>query len=98
YDLRGNGKTVLKANLARYYGLGMSTASRLEPTTSTTLRYAWKDLNNDTVVQANELDLSRFLTTPSSNYNPSNPSAVTTPSPSDPNLQNNITTEWAGGV
>src|SRR5207245_6441381 len=27
YDLRGNGKTVLKANTGRYYGLGMDTAS-----------------------------------------------------------------------
>jgi len=98
YDLRGNGKTVLKTNVARYYGLGMSTASRLEPTTSTTLRYAWKDLNNDSVVQANELDLSRFLTTPSSNYNPDNPSAVTTPSTVDPNLRNDITDEVAVGA
>src|SRR5215510_1781065 len=98
YDLRGNGKTVLKANLARYYGLGMSTASRLEPTTSTTLRYAWRDVNNDTIVTANELDLSRFLTTPSSNYNPSNPSAVTTPNTVDPNLCNDITDEAAVGV
>ena len=98
YDLRGSGKTVLKANLARYYGIGMSTASRLEPTTSTTLRYAWKDLNNDTIVTANELDLSRFLTTPSSNYNPDNPSAVITPNTVDPNLRNDITDEYAVGV
>ena len=98
YDLRGTGKTVLKANLARYYGLGMSTASRLEPTTSTTLRYAWKDLNNDTIVTANELDLSRFLTTPSSNYNPDNPSAVVTPNTVDPNLRNDITDEVAAGI
>jgi hypothetical protein len=98
YDLRGNGKTVLKANIARYYGLGMSTASRLEPTTSTTLRYAWRDLNSDRVVTANELDLSRFLTTPSSNYNPDNPSAVTTPSTVDPALRNDITDEYAMGL
>jgi hypothetical protein len=98
YDLRGTGKTVLKANAARYYGLGMSTASRIQPTGSTTLRYAWKDLNNDTVVQAGELDLSRFLTTPSSNYNASNPSAVTTPNTVDPGLINDKTDELALGV
>jgi carboxypeptidase family protein/TonB-dependent receptor-like protein len=98
YDLRGNGKTVLKANAARYYGLGMSTASRIQPTGSTTLRYAWRDLNNDTVVQANELDLSRFLTTPSANYDPANPSSVTTPNKIDPGLTNDKTDEFALGV
>jgi len=98
YDLRGNGKTVLKANVARYYGLGMSTASRLEPTTSTTLRYGWRDLNGDLIVQANELDLSHFLTTPSSNYNQNDPSAVVTPNSVDLGLRNDITDEYAVGI
>jgi hypothetical protein len=98
YDLRGNGKTVLKGNVARYYGLGMDTASRIQPTGSTTLRYAWKDRNGDMVVQANELDLSRFLTTPSSNYNQNNPSAVVTPNTVDSNLRNDVTDEYAAGV
>jgi len=98
YDLRGSGKTVLKANAARYYGLGMTTASRIQPTGSTTLRYAWRDVNNDVIVQPNELDLSRFLTTPTSNYNPDNPSAVTTPNTVDPALRNDVTDEFAVGV
>lgn len=98
YDLRGNGKTVLKANLARYYGLGMSTATRIQPTGNTTLRYAFKDLNNDLSVQANELDLSKFLTTPTSNYDPANPTAVTTPNTVDPNLSNDKTDEQAIGI
>jgi hypothetical protein len=98
YDLRGNGKTVLKANAARYYGLGMSTATRIQPTGNTTLRYAFKDLNNDLSVQTNELDLSRFLTTPTSNYDPANPTAVNTPNTVDPNLSNDITDEQAIGI
>jgi hypothetical protein len=98
YDLRGNGKTVLKANAARYYGLGMTTASRIQPTGSTTLRYGWRDVNGDTIIQANELDLSRFLTTPTSNYNPDDPSAVVTPNTIDPNLRNDKTDELAFGV
>src|SRR5262249_34670657 len=98
YDLRGSGKTVLKANVARYYGLGMDTASRLEPTTTTTLRYGWRDLNGDTIVQANELDLSHFLTTPSSNYNQSDPSALLTPNTVDRGLRNNVTDEYAVGI
>jgi carboxypeptidase family protein/TonB-dependent receptor-like protein len=97
FDLRGNAKSIVKVNAGRYYGLGMSTADTLEPTTPTTLRYAWRDLNGDTVVQRNELDLSRFLTTPSSNYDPANPSAVTTPATVDPNLKNDITDEFIAG-
>ena len=98
YDLRGSGKTVLKANAARYYGLGMSTATRIQPTGNTTLRYPWKDLNGDQIVQANELDVTRLLTTPTSNYDINNPSAVTTPNKVDPNLTNDYTNEQAIGI
>jgi len=99
YDLRGNGKTVLKANTGRYWGLGIYTASTLQPTTATTLRYAWRDLNGDNAVQRNELDFAKgFLTTPSSNYNPANPSAAVTPATVDPNLKNDITDEVIVGV
>jgi Carboxypeptidase regulatory-like domain len=99
YDVRGNGKTVLKVNGGRYYGLGMYTASTLQPTTATTLRYAWRDLNADNIVQRNELDIAKgFLTAPSSNYNPANPSAAVTPATVDPNLKNDITDEFIGGI
>jgi hypothetical protein len=100
YDLRGDGKTVLKVNAARYFGLGMATASRIQPTGSTTLRYAYKDLNGDGSVQANEIqdDKTKFLTTPSSNYNPNNPSAVSTPNTVDTGLLNDKTDEIALGI
>src|SRR4029077_280142 len=95
YDVKGDGKTVLKANGGRYYGLGMETASTLQPTTATTLRYAWGDLNGDNIVQRNELDFTKgFIATPPSNYNPSNPSAAVTPATVDPNLKNDITDEF----
>jgi hypothetical protein len=98
YDLRGNGKSVLKANAGRYYGLGMATASTLQPTQATTLRYAWRDLNGDQSVQRNELDLVKgFLTTPTSNYDPANPSAAITPATVDPNLRNDKTDEVVVG-
>ena len=98
YDVKGDGKTVLKVNGGRYYGLGIYTASTLQPTTTTTLRYGWRDLNGDNIVQRNELDLSKFLATPTSNYNAANPSAVTTPATVDPNLRNDITDEFIGGI
>jgi len=98
YDLLGDGKTVLKANFARYYGIGMTTASRIQPTGNTTLRYPWKDLNGDGIVQANELDTSKLLATPTSNYNINNPSAVVTPNTVDPNLRNDTTNEFSAGL
>jgi hypothetical protein len=97
YDLRGNGRTVLKATAARYYGLGIFTAGNLSPTGQTTLRYPWKDLNNDGVVQRNELDLTRLLTF-SNNYDPKSPSSVKSAISVDPNLSNDITNELLAGI
>jgi len=99
YDLTGNGKTVLKANGGRYWGLGIYTASTLEVTTATTLRYAWRDLNGDTTAQRNEIDFVRgFLTTPSSNYDPANPNSATVPATVDRNLKNDITDEFIASL
>lgn len=99
FDINGNGKTVAKLNAGRYYGLGMSTAGTLQPTTNTTLRYAWRDLNGDNSIQRNELDFVKgFLTTPSSNYDPANPSSVTTPARVDRNIKNDITDELIIGL
>ncbi|HEX2456709.1 MAG TPA: carboxypeptidase regulatory-like domain-containing protein [Vicinamibacterales bacterium] len=98
YDVTGRGKTVLKSNYARYYGIGIYTASTVSPTGQTTLRYRWVDANGDLTVQRNELDLSRFLTTPTSNYDPANPGSPTTPARVDPNLENDITDEVIVGV
>jgi hypothetical protein len=97
YDLRGNGKTLLKANLARYYGLGIYTAGTISPTGQTTLRYPWTDRNGDRVVQREELDLNRLLTA-SANYDPANPAAVVTPARVDPGLENDITDEFTATV
>lgn len=98
YDVRGNGKTVLKFSASRYYGITNNTSNSLQPTNSTNLRYAWYDANGDTIVQRNELDLSAFLSTPSSNYNPANPSSVTSPATIDPNLENSRTNEITAGI
>jgi hypothetical protein len=93
FDVQGNGKTILKTNLARYYGLGIYTAGTISPTGQTTLRYPWRDLNGDGFVQRNELDLTRLLTA-SANYDPANPSAVRSPATVDPNLSNDVTDEF----
>ena len=104
YDLSGNGKTVLKASAARYYGIGMFTAQALEPTgTTTTLTFPWKDLNGDKVVQANELQVFKpdgtlaLLNSPAG-YDPKNPGSPVTTSIVDPNLRNDTTTEAIFGL
>ncbi len=99
YDLRGNGKTVAKASVARYYGVGINTAGTLQPTGLTNTRFFWTDLNGDLIVQRNELDLATgFIATPSSNYDPANPSAVKTPATVDPNVKPSITDEVIVGI
>ncbi len=104
YDLTGDGKTVLKASGARYWGLGMYTASYLEPTGSTTtLTFPWKDLNGDKTVQANELQIYKadgslnLLNSPAG-YDPNNPASIKTLSLVDPNLKNDITDELIFGI
>jgi hypothetical protein len=99
YDLRGTGRTVLKASGARYYGLGIYTAGTVNPAGQTTLSYYWNDLNGDLFVTRNEIDFARgFRATPSANYDPANPSAVTTPNRVDPNLENDITDEFVASL
>jgi hypothetical protein len=97
YDLRGDGKTVVKGNLSEYYGQGIYTADTLSPTTATTLRYPWNDLNGDRNIQANELDLTKLLSY-SANYDPANPSAQLTPNKVDSNLKSDRTFEAVVGV
>ena len=97
YDVRGNGKTVAKATVARYYGVGIYTAGSLSPTGQTTLRFPWKDLNGDKVVQRNELDLTNLLSF-STNYDPKNPTSLVSPITVDPNLKNDTTDEVIVGI
>src|SRR5687767_6473334 len=99
YDLRGTGRTVLKASRARYYGLGIYTAGDLSPTGQTSLNYFWNDLNGDQFVQRNEIDFARgFRTTPTANYDPANPAAPVSPNRVDPNLENDITDEFVATI
>jgi len=99
YDLFGNGRTVLKASGARYYGLGIYTAGSISPTGQTTLSYFWNDLNGDLFVTRNEIDFARgFRATPSANYDPANPASVVSPNRIDPNLENDITDEFVATI
>jgi hypothetical protein len=82
----------------------MSTAQYLEPTSdTTTLRFPWKDLNGDKLVQANELQIFNasgglnLLNSPSG-YDPNNPGAPISTAKVNPDMKNDITDEAIVGI
>ncbi len=99
YDIQGNGKTVAKASYAMYYGQRAPSqlVSALNPVTLASIRFPWTDTNGDKTVQANELNYSTILTF-GGNYNPDNPSQLTTVGTVDPNVKNDRTREFIAGI
>src|SRR6476661_2339109 len=99
YDIFGTGKTIARANYARYYGqVGTGgVASQVNPLGTVTVRYPWNDLNGDRFVQANEVQPtngnSANFQSLSGNWDASNPSAVGTKNHIDPDLKNDTTDE-----
>jgi hypothetical protein len=100
YDMQGNGKTVARANYARYYSqLGNGNiAGTVNPVGSTTLRYPWIDLNGDRVAQANEIVASANPLSASTNWSAANPANILSANSIDPNLKNDTTDEIIVGV
>ena len=98
YDLTGDGRTVAKASAAGYYGQGIFTARAISPAGDiTTVRFPWRDLNDDRFVQRNELDLQRLLFF-SGNYDPNNPTSTSTTTTVDPGFDNDRTSEVLAAV
>ena len=99
--MNANGKTLARANFARYYGqVGTGNiASQLNPVNAAFVRFPWTDANGDKFVQANEVltGVNNVLAT-GGNYNPSNPTAVGTLNTVDPNLKNDVTDEFIVGL
>jgi len=99
YDLMGDGRSVIKANYARYIGqLGTGTmSSTYNPVGTTLVRYPWVDLNSDKFVQPNEvvyLTANGFAPLSySGGYNYNNPTQLTTTGKVDPNLSADNTDE-----
>jgi hypothetical protein len=62
------------------------------------VRYPWVDLNGDKFVQANEILASNKPLAVTGNWDPNNPTAVTTANTVDPNLKNDRTDEFILGV
>ena len=99
YDIRGNGRTVIKTSYSVYYGqMGTGTiAGTLNPVTAASIRFPWKDVNGDRVVQASELDQSTILTF-GGNYDPDRPAALESSGTIDPHIKDDRTREAIVGV
>ena len=104
YDVPGQGKSIVRANYATYWGqVGVgSVSSIVDPVTRVSIRYPWVDLNHDGFVQANEIsipnnNIGSFLAL-TGNWNPAAPGSPTTVNSVDPNLKNDRTDEFIVGI
>ena len=101
YDISGNGRTIARANYARYYGqVGTGgIAGQVNPLSAVTVRYPWTDVNGDRVAQTSEISASATrCVTPTGNWDPKNPTAVGTANRIDPDLRNDTTDEFIIGL
>lgn len=101
YDLTGNGKMILRGNLARYANhLGASLATDVSPTATSWASYYWSDINGDNIVQIDELvgyPLDGLIAY--SGFDPYNPGTLmTSPNKIDPNLKPPLTYEAIVGI
>jgi hypothetical protein len=101
FDLSGSGKTIARANYARYYGqVGNSgVAGTINPVGTTTLRYPWVDANGDKVAQAGEIAVGpNPIALVTGNWSAANPALTVSSNSVDPNLKNDSTDEVIVGV
>jgi hypothetical protein len=100
YDAFGNGKTILRANYARYYGqVGTGgVSSQVNPLSGVTVRYPWIDANGDKIAQTSEIVASSKPLAVSGNWDPTNPTFVGTSNTIDAKLKNDYTNEFIVGA
>jgi hypothetical protein len=100
YDLTGNGRTIAKANYARYYGQvgNGGIAGTVNPVAATTLRYPWTDLNNNGSADVGEVTLSANPIAASTNWSAANPANTKSANSVDPDLKNDSTDELIIGL
>jgi hypothetical protein len=100
YDLSGTGKTIARANYARYFGQvgNGGIAGTINPVGTTTLRYPWIDLDKDGVADVGEITLSANPIQASTNWSAANPANTVSANSVDPNLKNDTTDEFIVGL
>ena len=100
YDLSGNGKTIARANYARYYGQvgNGGVASTINPVGTTTLRYPWIDANRNGSADVGEITLGPNPLSASTNWSAANPANIKSANSVDPDLKNDTTDEVIIGL
>src|SRR5207253_7906516 len=93
YDLAGSGKTIVRANYARYYGQvgNGGVAATINPVGTTTLRYPWIDANKNGIADVGEITLGPNPISASTNWSAANPGNTVSANSVDPNLKNDTT-------
>ena len=99
YALDEAHKSIVRGSFARYAGqLETGTVGVTNPSsTAGSATYRWTDLNGDHFAQANEVNLSQFITA-AGGFNPAAPTAVTSANVIDPNLKAPKTTSVVFGL
>jgi hypothetical protein len=100
YDFQGTGKTIMRANYARYYGQvgNGGVASTINPVSQTIVRWPWIDANKNNVADPGEINTSAAATLVSGNWSLANPAATVSANSVDSNLKNDTTDEFIVGV
>jgi len=100
YDLTGDGKTIVRGNVARYGSQqGTTLASSLSSSSYAEARYLWNDLNGDNLVSTNELvgyptaGLIYYY-----GFDPWNPANFQSLNGADKNLKTQLTDELLLGI
>ena len=92
---------MVKGSFAMYYGQRSpnQAVSPLNPLTAASIRFPWTDSNADGLVTRNELTLGRSnVLAFTGNYNPDNPTALTTTGSVDSDVKNDRTREFIAGL
>jgi Carboxypeptidase regulatory-like domain/TonB-dependent Receptor Plug Domain len=99
YALEESRRTILRASYSRYAGqLDTGTVGYSNPSQNPGfVDYWWNDLNSDHFAQADEVDLSHFVTQ-GGGFNPAAPTAVTSANVIDPNLEAPVTQAAVIGI
>jgi Carboxypeptidase regulatory-like domain/TonB-dependent Receptor Plug Domain len=100
YDIQGTGKTIARANYARYYGQvgNGGVAGTINPVSQTVVRWPWVDANKNNIAEPGEVQVGPNGTIINGNWSFTNPAATVSANRVDPNLKNDVTDEFIVGV
>jgi hypothetical protein len=100
YDLSADGKTLIRANYARYYGQvgNGGVAATINPVSQTVVRWPWVDANKNGIAEPGEVQVSPAGTLVTGTWSATNPANSVSSNSVDPNLKNDKTDEVILGV